>query len=270
MDFPCVDLSLAQRLERAEAQANVDCVEARAAASPELGAAWTEVAGTMAMFDGPRSPLTQTFCLGMSCAMTSDDLAQLERFYSDRGAPVFHEVSPLADAALLPLLSARGYRPVEFTSILYRPVGEPAAAPDSRIRVTTAQGNQREVWAQTLMLGWREHTEAADLMLDLARVLASRKNALCFLAELEGNPIAAGGLFIHEGVALFAGASTIPQARRKGAQGALLAARMRYAQANGCDLAMMGAQPGSASQRNAERQGFRIAYTRLKWEKADA
>jgi hypothetical protein len=29
---------------------------------------------------------------------------------------------------------------------------------------------------------------------------------------------------------------------------------------------MMGAQPGSASQRNAERHGFRIAYTRIKWQ----
>ena len=28
---------------------------------------------------------------------------------------------------------------------------------------------------------------------------------------------------------------------------------------------MMGAQPGSASPRNAERQGLRNAYTRVKW-----
>jgi hypothetical protein len=28
---------------------------------------------------------------------------------------------------------------------------------------------------------------------------------------------------------------------------------------------MICALPGSASQRNAEREGFRIAYTRLKW-----
>ena len=28
---------------------------------------------------------------------------------------------------------------------------------------------------------------------------------------------------------------------------------------------MMGAPPGSGSQRNAERHGFRIAYTRIKW-----
>jgi hypothetical protein len=30
---------------------------------------------------------------------------------------------------------------------------------------------------------------------------------------------------------------------------------------------MMCAAPGSASQRNAERNGFRIAYTRVKWQR---
>jgi len=30
----------------------------------------------------------------------------------------------------------------------------------------------------------------------------------------------------------------------------------------------MGALPGSGSQRNAERNGFRIAYTRIKWRRA--
>ena len=40
-----------------------------------------------------------------------------------------------------------------------------------------------------------------------------------------------------------------------------------YAASHGCDLALMGAQPGSGSQRNAERHGFRIAYTRVKWKR---
>ena len=48
--------------------------------------------------------------------------------------------------------------------------------------------------------------------------------------------------------------------------GALLEARLQTAVDAGCDLAMMVAAPGSASQRNAERQGFRIAYTRTKWQ----
>jgi hypothetical protein len=41
---------------------------------------------------------------------------------------------------------------------------------------------------------------------------------------------------------------------------------MRYAVEHGCDIAMMVTLPGSDSQRNAERKGFRIAYTRTKWQ----
>jgi hypothetical protein len=70
---------------------------------------------------------------------------------------------------------------------------------------------------------------------------------------------------MSEGVALLAGASTIPGKRKLGAQLALLDVRLRAGAEQGCDLAMMCAQPGSASQRNAERHGFRIAYTRTKW-----
>jgi hypothetical protein len=90
--------------------------------------------------------------------------------------------------------------------------------------------------------------------------------ATCFVAEKNGEPMATAALFMHEGTALLAGASTIPSGRRQGAQNALLDARLRHATSNGCDLAMMVAGPGTASQRNAERQGFRIAYTRTKWQ----
>jgi hypothetical protein len=77
--------------------------------------------------------------------------------------------------------------------------------------------------------------------------------------------MATGVLCLCGGVALLAGASTIPEGRGRGAQQALLASRLSYAVEYGCDLAMMCAAPGSGSQRNAERRGFRIAYTRLKW-----
>ena len=105
----------------------------------------------------------------------------------------------------------------------------------------------------------------SDLMLDIARVSAEEADALLFLAEMNGRAIAAGRMSIHDGIALLSGASTIPEARKRGAQQALLDARLHHAMEAGCDLAMMCAEPGSASQRNAERQGFRIAYTRIKW-----
>ena len=49
------DIVLARRLERAEAQSNVDFVEARARVFPESRAAWVDVAGAYAMFDGVTS-----------------------------------------------------------------------------------------------------------------------------------------------------------------------------------------------------------------------
>jgi hypothetical protein len=53
-----------RRLENTEAHGNVTFIEARAKAFPERSATWVEIAGTHAMFDGPDSPVTQTFGLG--------------------------------------------------------------------------------------------------------------------------------------------------------------------------------------------------------------
>lgn len=265
------DLSLSQRLERTEAKSNADFVETRAAASPEVGAQWIEVAGAYALFDGVGSPLTQTFGLGIHQPVTAADLQTMEGFFRERGADVFHEVSPLADPSALALLNERGYHPIEFTSILYRPLrGELQLGGkiSDRINVRRIGNNEadRELWAQTAVKGWSQDLEITDSIFSLFRIGARKENAPCFLAELDGEPIATGGLFLHDGVALLAGASTIPEGRKQGAQLALLEARLRYAVQQGCDLAMMGALPGSGSQRNAERRGFRIAYTRIKWQ----
>lgn len=73
-------------------------------------------------------------------------------------------------------------------------------------------------------------------------------------------------LSFHECVVLFGGAATVPELRRRGLQAAVRHERMRYASDYGCDLAMIVAQPGSDSQRNAERNGFRVAFTRTKWQ----
>src|SRR5947209_15843783 len=82
-----------------------------------------DVAGGHAIFDGAASPCTQTFGLGMFGPVTAADLDRIEAFFKERGAPVFHEVSPLAEGALLGLLNSRGYHPFEFTSVMFRSIG---------------------------------------------------------------------------------------------------------------------------------------------------
>jgi GNAT superfamily N-acetyltransferase len=266
--FPFADLDLARRLEKTEALSNADFVEGRARAFPDSGAEWREIGGTYAMFDGPTSPISQTFGLGMYQAVTAAWLDEIEQFFRARGANIFHEVSPLADPSSLALLNERGYQPMEFTSVLYRPIHKEvnlAAGRNEQIQVRLIDEGEQELWAQTATRGWSEFSELAAFLEEVGRVSAKRSGALSFIAELAGEAIATGVLSICEGVALLAGASTIPEGRRQGAQLALLESRLRYAAAHGCDIALMCALPGSASQRNAERHGFRIAYTRTKW-----
>jgi GNAT superfamily N-acetyltransferase len=268
--YPVADLALSRRLERAEGQSNLEFVQARAIAFPESRARWMEAGGAYAMFDGAESPLTQTFGLGLAHPVIPADLDRIESFFAGRGAPVFHEVSPLADPSALALLNERGYEPFEFTSVMFQPIpgfASSARPVNPRLSVRTIGPDEVEHWAATLARGWAESPEVGDFMLTLGRVSARKTSGFSFLAELSGTAIAAGGLTIHDGVALLAGASTVPEARRQGAQNALLAARLRLAAERGCDLAMMCALPGSASQRNAEGQGFRIAYTRIKWRR---
>lgn len=266
--YPFADIDLARRLERAEAQGNINFVEARAEAFPDVDAQWIEAGGAYAMFDGATSPLTQTFGLGVFQPITNENLDQIEQFFQSKGAHVFHEVCPMADHSVFASFSERGYQPVEFSNVLYRPISPDLrlkAARNDRIAIRVIEKTEVDLWTQTSFEGWSEFPEYADFFRDLAKVFAHSRGP-SFIAELEGKPIATGALTIHADVALLAGASTVPEARRQGAQLALLEERLLYAASQGCTVAMMVALPGSGSQRNAERHGFRIAYTRTKWQ----
>lgn len=264
------DKTLSQKLERTEARSTADFVESHAKLFPESGAEWIEVAGVYALFDGAESPSTQTFGLGVFDEITNAELDEIEAFFKQRNAPVFHEVSPMADPSLIGLLNERGYRPVELTSMMFRPLdaeNEINLPNNPNIGTRITGKDEVELFAKTSADGWRsEMPEFSDVMMQFARIGAQSADALPFIAELNDKAIATGTLYVYDDVALLAGASTIPEGRRQGAQNALLAARLKYARTHGCKIAMMGASPGSQSQRNAEKNGFRIAYTRTKWQ----
>jgi GNAT superfamily N-acetyltransferase len=261
------DPGLARRLERAEGRACVSFAEAQRELRPESGAEWIECAGALAVFNGVDSPVTQSFGLGLFVDLDAAALDHIERFFFDRGTAAVHEVSPLAGVAAMELLCARKYRPVEISSVLYRAVDPPADEGRGNGTARVIGENERDLWAEISARGWSsEYPEMLETIRGFGAIAAARKDSPCFLAEIDGQPGAAGVLGIHDGVALFGGSATVPELRRRGLQSALLHERMRYAFEHGCDLAMMVAAAGSESQRNAERKGFRIAYTRTKWQ----
>ena len=267
---PVTDLALAQRLERAEGSSNAAFVEARALQQPEGLAGWRDVSGTMAMFDGVGSPATQTFGLGLFAPVDISQLDTIELFFAERLSDTFHEVCPLGDAKALTLLPDRGYRPIEQSSVLWQPLVAAATASNDADGPVVRRIRPDEVtrWVDVSAEGWGATAELAEFIRSFGTVTGSARGTSCFVAELDGRIISTAALNIHHGVALLAGASTVPEFRRRGAQSVLLRTRLAFALESGCDVAMMAALPGSTSQLNAERQGFRIAYTRTKWQRA--
>lgn len=230
--YPTVDLALARRLERAEGLANAAYVEARAQMEPGVGATWRESAGAYLMFDGVASPLTQSFGVGLSDTLGAADLDQIEGFFFGRGAAAGHEVSAFAAPSVMNLLSARSYCPVEASVVLVRPTRAPAPAGPGRVTVRVVSEGGIAAWARVAGQGWSsESAEIATFVEALGGIIGRARGVHCFLAERDGRPIAAAGLNLSEGVALLAGASTIPDARRQGAQSALLEARLAFAAA---------------------------------------
>jgi hypothetical protein len=263
--YPFADLALARRIERAEGHANAAFVQSRAALEPASGATHIEVGGAYAMFDGVDSPLTQAFGLGVVEIPSDEQLEVIEAFFKERGASVMLEVSPTVDLSTVTLLTSRGYLPIELTSVLFRPIGVTETAAVLDVSVRTTRETEADHWAGVAASGWGESPEIVDFVRTMGLISARAESTYCFYADRDHEPIATASMHVHDGVAVLAGASTIPSARRRGAQNALLSARLAFAREQGCDLAVMGALPGSASQRNAERNGFRIAYTRIKW-----
>jgi GNAT superfamily N-acetyltransferase len=87
------------------------------------------------------------------------------------------------------------------------------------------------------------------------------------VARLDGHPAAHAALYLDDqsGTAVLAADGTRPAFRGRGCQTALIAARLAEAARRGYPLAVVEAAPGSTSQRDLERVGFRLAYTKVIW-----
>ena len=250
------DARTARRIEAAEAATSRGC----AAAQP--GAAFLECGGGLAVFQGPESPLTHAVGVGLAGPVPKAEIDVLEGFFRCRGARDTIDLCPLADSGLLETLAARGYRATEFSNVLLKELAgaEIAGAP----RVRRAGAGECDLWAYTVGRGFFEQAELTEEEMDVGRSLFRSPGSLCYLDVLETGEIAGGGaLAIHEGLATLFADSTIAAFRGRGLQRELIAARLREAVERGCDLAVASTLPGSTSQRNYERMGFHVVYTKV-------
>ena len=99
---------LAARVERAESRLVADATkEAIRAGAPR--AFVTPLAGGVAAFARPGSPLNKVAGLGFAGPLDERALADVEAAYAERETPVRFELSTLGEPSIPALLSRRGY-----------------------------------------------------------------------------------------------------------------------------------------------------------------
>jgi GNAT superfamily N-acetyltransferase len=260
---------LAARIERAEADFMVACVE-QVRLRHRIGTFALPVGGGFATYAGPDSPFTKVAGLGFGPPPTDDELAAVEAAYAARGAPVQVELSILADPDLGTRLTGRGYRLVSFENVLGRPLDEElGAVPVPGVVVSRVDGPQ-QAWLDVVVdavaepdtAGLAQHESFPRDALERAEVAMADAGARLYLATRESAVAGGAGFRVAEGLAQMTGAATAPAHRRHGVQQALLAARLHDAVSAGCDFAVVTTQPGSPSHANTQRLGFDLLYTR--------
>ncbi len=268
MDTPLLDMELAREIELAEGEAAVTCARMMKAMQAESVSAVETIAGGYAVYCGANSPVTQAVGLGLNGPVSREEFDRLEEFYFSRNEAVRVETCPMADATLLEHYKERGYHVSEFTNVMVRGIAE-----DERwkavegVEVRQVGPGEIDLWTLTVAQGFAEHFPVTAEILEVMKLFAMGKNSECYLARVDGRVAGGATLALREKVAGLFGASTLPDFRRRGVQTALLRARLRRAAEAGCSMGVSMAQPGSVSQRNIVRQGFRVLYTRVKFER---
>ncbi len=261
-----VDEAFARRLESCEEMPQVLYARIFQKTRPEIGAAEEEICGGHMIFAGLGSPIGRATGVGLDRPLTEEDLNQIEQFYREHKAPSQVDLTPLHRPEVFEMFKERGYAIAELNNVLYRKLDsdEKFPSPPGHYQLRRSHSEEADTTG-AIVEGAFFPDGAPEAFRGLIAPLYQMENALAFVATIEGQPVACGtGLAIREHrVFALCGAGTLAAHRGRGLQTALLRARMAAAAAAGCEYAVVVTQGGTTSQRNAERLGFRVAYSKV-------
>jgi GNAT superfamily N-acetyltransferase len=203
--------------------------------------------------------------IGLGVAEPADERAldQIVALYAKAGVPYGIEVGPCSQPADLPgWLKKRRIRRGVATAMLYRTAEQLADRPGP-VKIVRATGRETRSVAEICCRVFRMPEVAQALIAEAAERPAWRH----WLAYIGSEPIGAALSFVEQGVAWLGWDATLPHSRGRGAQAALIAARLSDAASNGCsyvtsETAASGAGGTDPSFRNYQRMGFCCAYER--------
>jgi ribosomal protein S18 acetylase RimI-like enzyme len=188
-------------------------------------------------------------------------VAEIAGVYRERGVRGWFELAPAGRfERLASALTAVGAAQIDFHTVLH---GPPRAGEGGDVEVERA--GDPHLFADVLLSGHGVppgvRTRDSAAVARWAEIAGWR----LFLARVDGAPAGAALLALDDEVGYLANASTLPEYRNRGVQTALIACRIAHAAEAGAEVVCSGAAFGSASQRNLQRAGLQVAYTKAVW-----
>jgi ribosomal protein S18 acetylase RimI-like enzyme len=270
-------MSLLARAEAVEAQAWADLAVAAPPAARRVAGLSVELLGAGCVISA-RSLPGMLFNRAIAIGREPAAIGRAVRHFQERD--IGHFLLQLGPAARLPEVSAllRGhgierYRRAWDKFVRGAAQDAPSIATDLEIR----PARLADAEACGRLLAGVFATGERSVALFAALVDRPRWHVLvaCAPGDAARRPVAVAGLFVHGDLGYLAFAATDPGFRRRGAQGALMARRIRNAASLGCRLLTtetgepLPGQPTS-SRDNMLRCGFRIAQRRENFAPAGA
>ncbi len=263
-----VTRQLARKIEEAEGRNHSIFTQTLDLLNTEVQACCSRIGGGYAAYAGLDSPLTQAFGFGFQKSFDERVLDEFEAFYAERDVAATIEVCHLADLQLAQALVARGYQIAEVSNVLALDLRSGlSATTDDETVVSECRQEGAYRFARLVSKGFFEDDEMATQFHELFAVFCHQPNSACFTAALDGEWVGGGAVFFVDEIAILASASTLLKHRGRGVQKALISVRVKEAQDRHCDLAVVVTEPGTISQHNVEKLGFRVLYARTKFMK---
>jgi hypothetical protein len=261
--LPLLTTELAQRLIAAERDCMVDWLRAMEAVDGNpFGIAIRQYGQATALVCSRIPAEVYNRVIGM----TAEDRAyvpEILAFYREHGVNPLFDLSPYAippfwvQPNLPPLLARHGLYQGAFHQMLYGVPRLEVPPPPDWITIKEVEPADADDFVRVYEQVWGAG--------GAIRVLIGQPRFRCYLAFVEGVAAGLGVLHIANRAGSMANGLTAPPFRGRGCQTALLYRRIRDAALAGCDLLVSQCNPGTDSQRNQLRTGFRIAGSKSWW-----
>ena len=190
------------------------------------------------------------------------ELRRMLAFYREHGIRGRFEIGPAELTSALAVSLANERVGLErFESTLYAPIEARIAPVQSAVEVRQSPLSELDVYLEIWARGFGLPEFLWPDVKRIRRAWFSVPSFERYVALDGGKPIAVAALYVHGDVAYLCMSATLPEARGRGAQSALIARRWRDAAERGCRSVITQTAYGGTSQNNMERAGMRLAHT---------